>query len=259
MTNTPAHTRKVLYAMSEAERDSLLPEEIAELRNRPGVDILVIDGESTIGDEIVQGVLARYTVRSGDVLIQNPYSRDVYLAEDDVESELAIEKATRVAHIAHLLGSTSVRMVQATGDVNEDRTHVAAAGGAKGVVAKLTGSRNHMTEFERRIALLDESTGGEANIDAARSYLTDQNLAHDTMLSSLVEKRAVPNNTLTKRVLTVDATREARSSLEIAADLAALKIGKLGGNGEHTKRTFGRLNVEYEITFNEGTAPALEV
>lgn len=249
MNASPAHTRKVLYAMSEAQRDSLDSLEIAAFRNQPGVEIFVIDGSSSIGSNVANGILERHTVRPGDILIQNPYARDSYLLEGDVEAELAIEKASRVAHIAHLLGSTSARVTQANSDVSEDESHAQGTVGAKGVVGKLKRDKRLKTALDRQTALTDTSSGGEADIEAARRYIEAQNLTHDTVLVSLVDARAVSTNTLTKRVLTVDATREARASLEIAADISALKIGQLGGSGDRSQRSFGRVNVEYEITF----------
>jgi hypothetical protein len=69
------------------------------------------------------------------------------------------------------------------------------------------------------------------------------------MLTNLVEARAVTNNTLMSRTLTIDATKEARSSLDIAAKVSVEVIDDLGGNGGKSAREFEQVNVEYEVVF----------
>jgi hypothetical protein len=249
MAHDQPHARKVLIAISQAQHDSLTALELAKIVNQPGIEFLVLDGASSFASAIADSIRDQYALESGALLIQNPYDTSTYFREDEAVAQIALQKTLRIAQVCHLLGSTSLTVKQISSATDERQKHSGASGGAKGIMGRLSGDSKAVREIRQRIALRDTCSGGEPDIQKAEEYLLSQRLSNDTMLTNLVEARAVTNNTLKSRTLTIDATKEARSSLDIAAKVSAAVVDDMGGKGGKSAREFEQVNVEYEVVF----------
>lgn len=249
MAHDQPHSRKVLIAVSQAQHDSLSALELAKVANQPGIEFLVIDGDSNIASGVVDSILDQYALEPGAMLIQNPYDTSTYFRETDAVAQIALQKTLRVAQVCHLLGSTSLTVKQISSTTDERQKHSGASGGGKGIMGRLSGDSKAVREIKQLIALRDTCSGGEPDIQKAEEYLSSQRLSNDTMLTNLVEARAVTNNTLKSRTLTIDATKEARSSLDIAAKVSAVVVDDVGGTTGKSAREFEQVNVEYEVVF----------
>ena len=250
MTNndTP-HSRRVLAAFTQAKWDTLDPAKRRNLSGQPGVGVLVIDGQSRIDRGIAERVLTENTVSHGMVLVQNPYDTAQYFPDDEAAMEIALKKTLCIAQVCQLLGAREFTVNSIESKSDGTKWNASGGAGAKGMKAKFRGGGGKSTQLARKIDLSDSSSGGEADVEAAISYLRQHQLESDSMLKSLVDAAAFDGNKIQKRTLTVDVSRESRRSMELAMDVSALAFGSGKGGGGREAHTVDQFAVTYEISF----------
>jgi hypothetical protein len=250
MTNLDSpQSRRVLLGYSQAKWDDLAPSKQREIAGQPGLSVLIVDGDPRSRTQAAAQVLDDYTVSHGDLLVQNPYDTSRYFPEDEAAVEIALEKTLCIAQVCHFLGAKKFG-VSSIHNATDNTTWNAEAGGdAKGIRGKFGGDGGKSRQLARRITLEDVSSGGTADVEAARAFLVNRHLASDAMLRSLVDMVEFQGNEFQKRTLTVDVSREAKSALKLAVDVKAAGYvsGKGGGGG--AKHAVDQLTVTYEITF----------
>ncbi|WP_062516825.1 hypothetical protein [Demequina gelatinilytica] len=242
-------SRKVLVAFAQAKWDAMDRARKREVSGRPGVAILVVDGESRMDPAVAKRVLADFTVTDGAVLVQNPYDTSRYFLEEDAAVEIALEKTLCIAEVCHLIGARRFNVTSVQNDTDGTQWSADAGGGSKRVLGKFSGTGGKTKQLARRITLSDKSSGGIPDIQAARDYLAQHNLESDSMLRSLVDMVAFENNQIQERALTVDVTREAKSTLKLALEVKAADYGSGKATGGGTKSAVDQLTVKYEISF----------
>jgi len=244
-----ARDRKVLIAITQAKLDSMEPTEVSRIVNVPGVDFLVIERDTSVDPPIFDAVREQYTLQTGSILIQSPFDTNCYYLDETALHDIVIQKTLHVAQVCTLLGATSVSVSQVSAELSERSRSASANLGMEGLAAKLKGESSRVRELRRQITLSEESVGGEPDIEGATSYVQEMRLGNDPVLTSLIRARGTRSNPLKSRKLTIDATREARSSIELAASLDVESQLDIGSGLGRLVRDFDQVTVEYEIRF----------
>ncbi|WP_062465686.1 hypothetical protein [Demequina maris] len=250
MTTTDSpESRKVLVAFAQAKWDAMDPRKKREAAGRPGVAVLMVDGDSRMDSRVAKRVLADLAVTHGAVLVQNPYDTSRYFLEEDAAVEIALQKTLCIAEVCHLLGAREFAVTSIHNATDGTEWNADAGGGAKGIVGKFSGGGGKSKQLARKISLTNTSSGGSADVDSARRYLADHHLESDPMLKSLVNMTAFEANAMQTFTLTIDVSREAKSTLKLALDVKAADFGTAKGSGGSAKTAVDDLTVKYEITF----------
>jgi hypothetical protein len=249
--------RRVVVAFSQAKWDSLASEIKRNMAGNPGLAVLIVDGESHLDPDVTQKLLSAYTINGGDVLVQNPYSTSRYFLEEDAAVEIALEKTLCVAEVCHLLGARKFEVNSVQNATDGTEWNAVGGGGAKGIVGKLKANGGRSQQLARKITLADSSSGGAPDVNAAREYLSRHNLESDSMLRSLVDMAAFPGNSIESRSLTIDVSREAKSTLKLALEINAANQAAGTASGGREKRNVDQFTVQYTIEFpnHEPSAP----
>lgn len=249
MTAHFENDRKVLVAVTQADLDAMDAAAKRDLFRQHGIGLLVLDGVPLIEPALNARMLDQFALQPGTRLVQNPYMHDRYFLYDEAPQEIAVAKTLCVAEVCHMLGAISFKVTQISEGSSERGWQADGAGPVKGTLTKLGVGRSAETQLARRIALEDTSTGGEPDVSAARRYLAETHLSGDSVLSALVDTVGFAGNKLVSRTLTIDASREGRSALELAASLNVKKVGKFGASGGPTNKQVEQLNITYAINF----------
>lgn len=238
--------RRVIYVVDQFNLDRLsYSSDVGELY-RPDVALLKwpVDAEDELAVELDDARL----VTPGVILVQSPFDASVYLDLSNASDTIALQKAALFCHLCQLLGAKDVR-IASVNKVEEKAGAKGAAGGGRGPV-KITADAALEGEVKFASALTwhDRYPMAEGNIEGARELLRSRNLVQDVVLRNFVDARALPNR-LAFRKLTLSLDREARATLEMAANLKIPASIHGIASAQRSSASSFRYSIDYEVTF----------
>lgn len=241
--------RRVVVGLDEVSFDRLVMEDSRDLARRSDVAVVNVERAAHADDVLAADLVRQGVCRPGQVLVQNPFDQDDYIAVEKAPDAFAVDKATRMSMLVAILGAKKLRLTSVEDDSTRTRWEADAEASRRDIKVKGDGSRTRAESFARKIKLEDTFPGADPDIPAAREYLRRSNLAGDRELRSLVDAREVTSNPLSKRTFSLDLSSDAEETIDLALELAAMPLlkGKVAVNGNRVTKAHYR--VEYEIEF----------
>lgn len=181
--------------------------------------------------------------RSGTLLLQSPYRRDVYQPAEGASRHYSLEKHMYFSQLCQLLGAREVQVDQVNIRSRQGTASFAATGRRLGATAEAQVLAEEYERIKGQMSLKDEFPGGEPDLEAAESLLRQRRLLSDPVLSSLLELRRYPGNQLRSRELTVSLSSEVSESLNVVARLQIPKVLSLKADYQQVARE----QCEYEL------------
>ena len=96
-----------------------------------------------------------------------------------------------------------------------------ASGGRLGVGGDLSAKHEQASRLGKQLTIEARYGGGDADIEAAESFLRTHRLLGDRHLESLMGMRRHQGNTLEEHTVTLSLTDQAKTNLKVAAKLTA--------------------------------------
>lgn len=215
------HRRKVILVLSEHDLErcayephaaqALLDEETYVLPFPPKTD------ESS--PDPLQNIVAAGLARPGAVLVQSPYEPDSYVEVTLATQRFALEKHMYFSLLCNLLGAKEVKVEQVDLRTRNGKTSLNTEAGRKMIGADLAIESEELDRFRAALELHDQFAGGAPDLAAAEDLLRRTGLRSDISMSSLLDMRRNPNNSVISRKLTFSLSSEAKSNLHVVGRL----------------------------------------
>lgn len=212
------HRRKTVLVLNQPEIDALeYRDGGAELLLNE--EVYILPSSSKQSNSVVQGLFDSGLARSGAVLIQSPFDKDVYEDSKQAVERFALDKHLHFSTLCGLLGASKVTVEQIEHKNAEDKRTVSVEGNVlgRGVEGKI--ENDELTSFSNQLNLTDEFKGGSPNVLAAEELLKRTGLLGDANMRSLLEMCKNSNNQLISRNLRLNMTSEVQRNLNILTRL----------------------------------------
>ena len=216
------HRRKTVLVLNQPEIDALeYREGGAELLLNEEVHILPSSLKPS--NSVVQGLFDSGLARSGAVLIQSPFDKDVYEDSKQAVERFGLDKHLHFSTLCGLLGARKVTVEQVEHKNAEGKTAFSIEGGVP-IMGSGEGKieNEELTSFSNQLNLMDTFAGGSPNVPVAKELLKRTGLLGDANMRSLLEMCQNPNNPLTSRNLRLNMTSEVQRNLNVLARLDIL-------------------------------------
>lgn len=212
------HRRKTVLVLNQTDIDALHFEKKGpELLLNEEVYILPFSSKQS--NSVVQGLFDSGLARSGAVLIQSPFNKDVYEDSKQAVERFALDKHQHFSTLCGLLGARKVTVEQFEHKNTEDKTTFSVEGNVlmRGVEGKV--KNEELTSFRNRLQLRYTFKGGSPNVPAAKKLLKQKGLLTDPSMGSLLEMCQSLNNQIESHSLKLDITSEVQRNLNVLARL----------------------------------------
>ena len=212
------HRRKTVLVLDQAKIDALEYEEGgAELLLNE--EVYILPSSSQQSNSVVQGLFDSGLARSGAVLIQSPFDKDVYEDSEKAAERFGLDKYLHFSALCGFLGARKVTVEQVEHKNAEGKTTVSVEGNrlTGGVEGKI--ENEELTSFSNQLNLMDTFAGGSPNVPEAKEFLEGKGLLGDANMKSLLEMRQNPNNPFTSRRLQLNMTSEVQRNLNVLTRL----------------------------------------
>jgi len=174
--------------------------------------------------------------RPGGMLVQSPYDPDHYEEASLASRRFALAKHTYFSTFCMYLGARSVSVEQVDLRTNTGKTTLDIKGERPVGSAQVTVESSDLENFRAQMHLLDEFTGGSADLGAAERLLRRTGLWSDPNMRTLLEMRRDGTNQLTTRRLVLSLSSEAQSNLNVVGRLKIPAFMKLSAEYDRVVR-----------------------
>jgi len=211
------------------------------------VQIVSIDDTKKYRDT---GVFLPDSIYKGDILIRNPFEKNIYITAEEASLEIRLSKFTLFSEVAQRLGATHYKINEATEVIEERKWSLDGKLNCRMVESKINIKNENDLKNKMGILIEDDFPNNNVSIQEAEEFAEKYNLSQFTIIRSLIRQRGYENNRLEHRTLSIDASQEANKLLDAAFTLSAL-----GGrfyidpnlNSKLSKRETINLTVEYNF------------
>ena len=242
------HRRKTVFVLNQTDIDALRYEDRGPelLLNE---EVYILPSSSKQSNSVVQGLFDSGLARSGSVLIQSPFDKDLYEDSKQAVERFALDKHLLFSELCGLLGARKVTVQQIEHKNAEGKTTVSVESNVLGWGVGGEMENEELTSFSNQLNLTDEFKGGSPNVPAAKELLKRTGLLGDANMRSLLEMCQNPNNQLRSRNLRLNMTSEVQRNLNVLARLdiptfLSLEAGYNRHEHEQTEFTL-TINVEF--------------
>jgi len=221
--------RRVLIVLPDDDYGQLLHHDEKEILQQAQVNVIRYD--DFLSGDIDHGILARLDAQNligpGKVLVQDPFSHDIYYEQAEALRKIALRKHLLLSSVCQILGarSLSVRDINVSIDQSvkgaEFRVSAPGRDGEASVQEKLK------KKISEEVRLEELWEGGEPDVFRARAYADRYGLSADANILNLIDMMEVSANKLKKRELVFNASSEANRNLSICGNLGLNKIASL--------------------------------
>ena len=209
----------------------LKPEEIEALRfDEDGPDLLlngevhILSSEISEPDPDVQRLIDQGLVKSGAVLVQNPFDKNLYQDKPEAVEQFALDKYLRFSELCGLLGAREVEIKQIREKKGKRETTLSVEGGIPTVGVEGSRVSKELELFCSQLTLKDEFEGGEPDTEAATELLQRAGLSGDVIMRGLLSMFRGQNNKIKSRTLALNLTTEVHRNLKVLAGLNVPKF-----------------------------------
>lgn len=195
-------------------------------------------------------LVARDLMAIDQLLVRNPYDRTSYEYADNALEVFVKAKYYHLASIAAHLGATSIKFLKV--EIEQDRSDVAGDLRVRAKVARADAkfASSVKGRLEGRFEAETELAGKRVDVEAARSFMLERNLATDPDVRGLIDLCAVGNRLRMHRVK-VNGLRESTRSLQAGLELTTNLSMDIGGGGQFTRaaESISSIEVTTEISW----------
>lgn len=226
--------RRVLVVLPEHEYDKLLHHDPQGTLHNPQVNVVRygdVENESIL-HPVLQKLDRHGLLAPGKVLIQDPFSPDIYYDQVEALRQIALRKHFHLSVICQKLGAKSLKVTQVNVVSKKEKTSGAFDGNVKLFDASGSYAKTLEDKLKQEMKLTEEWSGCDADVEGAGQYLEKYCLDADITLCSLVEMFSSPGNRLSKRTIKMNASSEANRNLKICAAIGLDAIASLEGSFE---------------------------
>jgi hypothetical protein len=240
--------RQVIVVMDPVEADRALVGDIRELMRQSEVAVLSSQPDHSIAGDLVKGLERRRLLQPKSVLLQSPYHRDDYQLAEEASQIFIIQKFAAFIRLCQLVGAKKVTVKSLQDKKTKEQISFDAEGRYAAVKGTAKAERRELEDLASRLSWSEEFAGTDADVEAARLFLTDLGLDGDPIMYSLVDGRSDTRNITKRRTLTIDLSEEGSRVIEAAAGLN-LAVGGVKTNLKKVAEQSSRFQVTYEVAF----------
>lgn len=243
--------RRVIVVIDDNDYSKLLHHDEDELLRNTQVSVIrhsdFLSGE--ISHPIIEKLDQRGLIAPGKVLIQDPFSPDIYHEQATALTSISLQKHFHLSVVCKILGAKSLKVTQV--DVASEQIHRRADAlvNSPMVDVDLSYQEKLKQKLSKEMKLCEIWSGGEPDIESASRYLDKHGLDSDIPIKSLVDMMHHQGNKLLTREFSFYASSEANKNLEICAKIGINKINSIKGSfvEESTKLQDIQLRVAIEF------------
>ena len=214
-----SHRRKTVLVLNQQDIDALRSEEGgAELLLNE--EVYILSSSPKESNPVIQDLIDSGLVRSGAVLIQSPFDKNMYENSVQAVERFALEKHMHFSELCMYLGARAVTVEQIE-HKNTEGEETFSVGGS----VPMRGSGNikinnkEIASLCRQLTLKDTFAGSSPDIQAAKALLEQTGLSSDANMRTLIDLRRNPNNLLSSRDIRLNMTSEVKSNFKVLANL----------------------------------------
>lgn len=212
------HRRKTVFVLNQPEIDALeYRDGGAELLLNE--EVYILPSSSKQSNSVVQGLFDSGLARSGAVLIQSPFDKDLYEDSKQAVERFALDKHLYFSALCNHLGASKVTVEQVEYKNAKVKETVFVEGNVLGRGVEGKKENEELTSFSNQLNLTDEFKGSSPNVPAAKEFLKQKGLLGDANMRSLLEMCQNPNNQLMSRKLRLNMTSEVQRNLNVLVRL----------------------------------------
>ena len=209
----------------------LKPEDIEALRfDEDGPDLLlneevhILSSQPSKPDPDVQHLIDQGLVKSGAVLVQNPFDKSLYQDKSEAVEQFALDKYLHFSTLCGLLGAREVEIKQIRRKKGKREATLSIEGGVPKVGVEGSRDSKELESFRSQLTLKDEFEGGEPEVKAATELLQRTGLSGDANMRGLLNIFQGQNIKIKSRTLELNLTTEVHRNLKILANLKVPKF-----------------------------------
>lgn len=209
----------------------LKPEDIEALRfDKDGPDLLlneevhILSSQPSKPDLDVQRLIDQGLVKSGAVLVQNPFDKSLYQDKSEAVEQFALDKYLHFSTLCGLLGAREVETKQIRQKKRKRETTLSVEGGVPEVGVEGSRDSKELESFRSQLTLKDEFEGGEPDTEAAAELLQRTGLSGDPNMSGLLRIFQGQKIRIKSRTLELSLTTEVNRNLKVLANLKVPKF-----------------------------------
>ena len=212
------HRRKTVFVLNQPEIDALeYRDGGAELLLNE--EVYILPSSSKQSNSVVQGLFDSGLARSGAVLIQSPFDKDLYEDSKQAVERFALDKHQHFSTLCGLLGARKVTVEQIKHENTKSKETVSVESGAPWGSGEGKIENEELTSFRNRLKLRYKFKGGSPNVPEAKELLKRTGLLGDANMRSLLEMCQNSNNQIESHSLKLDMMSEVQRNLNVLAQL----------------------------------------
>ena len=221
--------RRAMFVLNQSDIEALrLDKDGAGLLLNEEVYILPSSSEQS--NPVVQELINSGLARSGAVLIQSPFEKDVYERSTQVMERFALDKHLYFSTLCGYLGArrVTVEQIELKKEEKKETLSIEVGDPSTGSGGNVKVENEELASLYSRLDLQDTFAGGSPDLQEAERFLRETGLLGDPNMRSLLKSQR-PDNPLTSRRLRLNVTSETQRNLDVLANFKAPHVFIAGG------------------------------
>jgi hypothetical protein len=226
-------------------------QEAVALSRREDVALLYAGTDLDTTDDVTRSLERQGLLVPGTVLVASPYRDGDYASIDEAAQRFGLQKWAAISTLCGLLGARTVDVKVVEDSISNTKVDVSIGGDRGPAQVHGSGKSSSLEKFAGQLTWHDEFLGGVADLELAREHLNATGLEADPEVRSLVDARAHTGNTLLRRTVAINLSRESERVIGAALSLKVPAVLKVDGTFSRAAQTRASYQVQIEIDFGQ--------